>query len=312
MNRTLGLFLMLAVVLAGCGKGGGIVAKIGSDKIDEKMLQERLQEAPPSYQGYLNTNAGKKQFLDLLVRERIVLEAARQAGVDKKSEYTKAIAEFKKDQSRRMRDYEENLLMELYVRELHEKEIGTTDADVDKYYQEHKREFARPVEIVAKHILVASRDDADKALARIKAGEDFSKSAKEVSTDPVSAVRGGEIGPFRRGDLVPEFEKAVFGLKVGQVSEIVETQFGFHIIKKVSEKVLPVRPVEETKVEIKKILEKTRFDAWLEGAKKKYGVTVNYDMLSKIPMLAPAEQPEEPVTPSPQPGNAQQQEPVKK
>jgi parvulin-like peptidyl-prolyl isomerase len=95
-------------------------------------------------------------------------------------------------------------------------------------------------------------------------------------------VRGGEIGPFRRGDLVPEFEKAVFALKTGEVSGIVETQFGFHIIKKTSEKALTPQPAEETKAEIKKILEKTKFDAWMEKAKKRYNVKVDYNALSAI------------------------------
>jgi len=284
MKKTICLFCCLfAVGLSGCGEKGKAVANIGKDKITVKALEERIMEAPPSYQGYLTTEAGRKQFLDLLVRERIVLEAARKAGINKGSEYKKSLADFKKDAARKYKEYEESLLMELYVRELHDKELNATDKDIENYYNEHKEDFAHPYEITAKHILVPTRQEGEAVLARVKSGEDFSKIAKEVSADPISAQRGGEIGPFRKGDLVPEFEKAVFPLKVGEVSGIVETQFGFHVIKKVNQKALPARSLEDSKFEIKKFIEKAKFDAWLEKAKTKLSVKVNYDMLSKLP-----------------------------
>jgi parvulin-like peptidyl-prolyl isomerase len=283
MKKLIGAGILVLVALSACGKNGQVVAKIGSDKITVKTLQERIQETPPTYQGYLSTNAGKKQFLDLMVRERVVLESAKAAGYDKKDDYKKAVADFKKEQDRRERDYKENLLMELYVRDLHDsKQIGVSDEEVAKYYQDHQSEFAHPQEVVAQHILVPTKEEAEKVLARVKGGEDFATVAKEVSTDPVSASRGGQIGPFRKGDLVPEFENAVFSLKPGQISGIVQTQFGYHVIRKVSEKALPPVSADQAKVDIKKILEKAKFDAWIEQAKKKEGVTVDYNALSKV------------------------------
>ena len=280
MKQFLVLGCMAVLCFSGCGGKDKPVARIGQDKITLGMVEERIQEAPPSYQNYLTTSAGRKQFLDLMVRERVVMEAARQAGIKKGSEYKKAMSDFEKEQVRRQRDYEENLLMELYVRDLHEKQIGTTDAEVETYYKDHKKEYERPVEIVARHILVQTRPEAENVLKRIAAKEDFARIAREVSCDPVSAARGGEIGPFRKGDLVQEFEAAVFPLKNNEVSGIIETQFGYHIIKKVSQKPLPALSVEDAKMEIKKVLEKAKFDSWLEQTKKKYKVTVDYSLLS--------------------------------
>ncbi len=274
---------VLAAGLYGCGAKGQSVADIGKSKITLKMLEERIMDAPPAYQSYLTTNAGRKQFLDLLVRERVVVEAAKKAGVNKQDEYKKTITDYKKDQARKFKEYQESLMMELYVRELHDKELNATNKDIENYYNENKEEFTHPLEVTAQHILVPTRQEAEKVLARVNAGENFSKVAKEVSTDPISAARGGEIGPFRRGDLVPEFEKAVFPLKIGQISGIVETQFGFHVIKKISQKALPPRSMEEAKFEIKKLLEKNKFDAWLENEKLKLSVKVDYGMLSKLP-----------------------------
>lgn len=304
MKKSIGTGLLILVALAACGRNGKTVAKIGSDKITMKTLQERIQEAPPAYQSYLGTKSGKKQFLDLMVRERVVLESAKSAGYDKKDEYKKAVAEMQKEQERRVRDYKENLLMELYIRDLHDsKKIGASDEEVDNYYKEHQDEFVHPKAVVAQHILVPTKEEADKVLARVKGGEDFAKVAKEVSTDPVSASRGGEIGPFKKGDLVPEFENAVFSLKNGQISGVVETQFGYHVIRKVSERPLPARSADEAKADIKRILEKAKFDAWLADAKKKQGVTVDYDALDKLPQpLPPQTAPgQQPAAPAPQP-----------
>lgn len=287
MKRYLTVVLILSAAIYGCSKQDKVVTKIGSDKITLKMLAERINETPQGYRSYLDTPAGKKQFLDLLVRERIVLENARRSGLNKGKEYVQSLNDFKKEQSRRLRDYEENVLMELYIRDLHEKTIKASDAEIDKYYSDNKSEFLRPVLVKARHILLSTRADAEAALKRVKSGEDFSLVARQVSTDPVSAPLGGEIGPFKKGDLVPEFEQAVFALKLGQVSGVVETQFGFHVIKKTEEKPLPVRTLEQSKQEIRRIVEKTKFDSWLEKEKNKYSLKVNYDLLNSLPS-APA------------------------
>lgn len=295
MRTLLGLLgAGLIFILAGCNGNDGVVAKIGNEKLKTSAVEERLQETPPSYQSYLNTEAGRKQFLDLLVRERVVVASAKKAGVKNRAEYKKALADFKKDQARRARDYEENLAMELYIRDLNGTELNVTEQDVEKYYNDHIAEYKRPVEVMARHILVPTQEEAEKALARVKKGESFAKVAREVSTDPISAERGGEIGPFRKGDLVPEFEDAAFPLKVGQVSPIVKTQFGYHIIKKTSEKTLPPRSFDDVQAEIRKILQKTRFDAWLEKAKKKLNVKVDYSKLAGIQAFPAPEQEEAP------------------
>jgi peptidyl-prolyl cis-trans isomerase D len=119
-----------------------------------------------------------------------------------------------------------------------------SDADVEKYYAEHAAEFTEPRQVRAAHILVrvaetGGSDAEDQARAkiadairRVKAGEDFAKVAQAVSQDPGSASRGGELGLVKAGELVPDFEKALFALKKGEVSaEPVRTPFGFHAIK---------------------------------------------------------------------------------
>lgn len=118
------------------------------------------------------------------------------------------------------------------------------DAEVEKYYAERAKEFEAPRQARVSHVLVrvpetggsAAEDKARAKVAdvirRAKAGEDFAKLAKETSEDPGSAKNGGDLGLVRQGEMVPEFEHAVFGLKKGEVSpEPVRTPFGFHAIK---------------------------------------------------------------------------------
>lgn len=119
-----------------------------------------------------------------------------------------------------------------------------TDGEVEKYYTEHAGEFEVPREAETAHILVrvpetggSAGEDRAKAKAteiikRIRAGEDFAKLARENSEDPGSASRGGDLGWVRRGQTLPEFEQAMFGLKKGETSaEPVRTAAGFHVVK---------------------------------------------------------------------------------
>jgi peptidyl-prolyl cis-trans isomerase C len=142
-----------------------------------------------------------------------------------------------------------------------ELKISITDADAKKYYDDNPSRFEQPEMVRASHILLTTRDastgtdlsedkkaakhkEMEGILKRARAGEDFAKLAKEYSEDPGSKDKGGEY-KFPRGQMVPEFEAAAFSLKTNQVSDIVTTSFGYHIIK-VSEKI-PAQKVDYAK-----------------------------------------------------------------
>jgi len=135
---------------------------------------------------------------------------------------------------------------EVVDRELKSK-VTITDEQIKKFYDENSQQFERPEMVRAAHILLSTRDlsnnqelseekkkekkqQVEKILERAKKGEDFAALAKEFSEDPGSKDRGGEYS-FPRGQMVPEFEKAAFSLKTNEVSGVVTTQFGYHIIK---------------------------------------------------------------------------------
>lgn len=122
--------------------------------------------------------------------------------------------------------------------------IDLSKAGLSEYYEKNKDKFSR---VCAAHILVGTREEADAVLARLNAGEDFAAVAQQVSLDTGSAANGGDLGPncAARGEFVTEFEQVAFEIPVGTVSDPVQTQFGFHIIKVRERPVLPFAEVEE-------------------------------------------------------------------
>ncbi|WP_027085043.1 foldase protein PrsA [Cohnella panacarvi] len=114
---------------------------------------------------------------------------------------------------------------------LYQNQNPATDAVIQAYADENKDAIAAQKKVRASHILVATKEEADAIEADLKAGQDFAELAKSKSTDTGSAVNGGDLDYFGSGQMVPEFEEAAFKLKVGEVSEPVKSDFGYHIIK---------------------------------------------------------------------------------
>jgi peptidyl-prolyl cis-trans isomerase C len=172
--------------------------------------------------------------------------------------------------------------------------VTVTDAEVKKYYDDNPSRFEKPEMVRASHILLTTRDPAtgeefsddkkaakhkqmEELLKRARAGEDFAKLVKEFSEDPGSKDKGGEY-KFARGQMVPEFEAAAFSLKTNQISDIVTSSYGYHIIK-LSEKI-PAEKVELAKAaaDIKEGLTQQalqkQFPDYIEKLKKEAGVEI--------------------------------------
>jgi len=175
-----------------------------------------------------------------------------------------------------------------------ELKINITDEQVKKFYDENPSKFEQSETVRASHILLMTKDmttgeelsaekkaakkkEAEGLVKRARAGEDFAKLAKEYSEDPGSKDKGGEY-TFPRGQMVPEFEASAFSLKTNEVSDVVTTQFGYHIIK-LSEKI-PAKKIELAKVspDIKDYLKQQaaqkEMPAYMERIKKEAGVEI--------------------------------------
>jgi peptidyl-prolyl cis-trans isomerase D len=148
-----------------------------------------------------------------------------------------------------------------------------SDADVQAYYNQHQAQFQVKEQVRVRHILVAlpagsdskadsaAKAKADDLLKQIKGGANFADLATKNSDDPGSKTQGGELGWLDRGRTVPEFDKVAFSLNAGQTSDVIKTQFGYHILQVEEKKTAHQRPLSEVKAEIVPVLEQQRVGA---------------------------------------------------
>jgi len=174
-----------------------------------------------------------------------------------------------------------------------ELKFDVSDADVKKFYDENPNQFEQPELVRAAHILIGTKDKdgsemsdakkkdqrklAEDILKRAKAGEDFGKLAKDYSDDPGSKDKGGEY-TFPRGQMVPDFEAKAFSQEPGQISDLVPTQFGYHIIKTLEKRPAKKIALEEISGEIKRVLHRQgvmkQVPDFIEGVMKEASVEI--------------------------------------
>lgn len=161
-----------------------------------------------------------------------------------------------------------------------------TQAEIDKYYNEHKSEYTN-AQVKASHIIIKTQNDdgtemsqdkvdsakkqIDEIYAKIKAGEDFAKLAKQYSQD-ASKDAGGDLGFFSKGQMVKEFEEVAFSMKVGEVSEPFKTKYGYHVVKLTDKKEDTTDP-KQVKEFLKGTLQQEKFTKYVEELKKAAKIT---------------------------------------
>ena len=145
-------------------------------------------------------------------------------------------------------------------------EPGPDEAEERRFYEENRERMKRPAQVRVRHILIgaggdatpeqreAARKEAESLRGRVVAGEDFAKLAGEASDDPSSRAQGGLLPWFGPGDMVPPFEKAAFALEPGATSEVVESPFGFHVIRLEERRAESAVPLEEARPQIRQLL----------------------------------------------------------
>ena len=210
-----------------------ILAKVGALTVTEKEVDEFLAELGQRGQGY-NTPEGRKAILEQIVSSKLLLLDARHNLLETEPEFKAELAKLR-----------ENLLIN-YAGNKVLASVKVNEEDVKKYYEDNLDKFKQGETVNADHILVDSEEKALEVLAKIESGEmSFADAAKEYSSCP-SGQRGGNLGDFGRGQMVPEFEKAAFELGEGEMTKApVQTQFGYHLIKLNSKSEATVMPYEQ-------------------------------------------------------------------
>lgn len=236
-------------------KDDDIVAKIGDKNLTVGQFNKFISYLDPERQQILESNPElKSTLLTQVVQSMILSDLAKKNGFDKKPEIQHQL-EF----------FSDSFLATEYLKREVVQKVSVPENDAKQYYDSHQEEFKTPEMVRARHILIrfapgSSDDDKKKALEkaesilkRLQAGEEFEKLAEELSEDPGSKSKGGDLGFFPKGRMVKPFEDAAFVLKPGELSSIVETQFGYHIIKGEDRKDPSIETFESVK---EKILQK--------------------------------------------------------
>lgn len=250
------LLLLVAIGLNGCAKDAreeGLVAKVNDEGITEEEYNMDLQIEKDLYKmesgGKELTeedleNLKEKILTKLIIEKLIAQDASSKDIVVSKEEVKEELkglstplgGEEKLDAFLQTNNIPKEYFTEQIKKGLllikHKdnfiKESDIDKKDAEKYYNENKDEL---VVIKARHILVDDEKKGKELLEKLKKGEDFGSLAKAESKDSVSAIKGGELGYFKKGSMIKEFDEAAFNLKVGEISPLVKTKFGYHIIE---------------------------------------------------------------------------------
>ena len=195
-----------------------IIAVVAGREIKESDFEKFLQNVPREQQAYLSNPQFRQQCLDQFVALHMFAELGGEMKLEEPEEYQEMVENAKRD-----------ILAQMTMREVM-KDAVVTEEDVKNYYEEHKQQFTKGETVRAKHILTDSKEKCDAILAAIQSGEtSFEDAAKEKSTCP-SGAKGGDLGEFGKGQMVKEFDEAVFTAEVGKIIGPVKTDFGYHLI----------------------------------------------------------------------------------
>ena len=241
----------------------------------------------------------EQRAVSALVSRDLLLQAAKREGIEAAAEevdkemtemkanfpepgaFEQKLQEFGLTEAVLRDQVKENLLIEQLLKKRAAEEAPVTDEEIKGFYEQHPDMVSQPETVSASHILIrfdekdtpdtkaAKKKQLEDIRARAKAGEDFAALAKEFSQDPGSKDQGGELGSFDRERMVKPFADAAFALKVGGLSEVVETEFGYHLIKKTGAQPAKTPALDEVKEDIRQRLAQQRERGVVESYLKK-------------------------------------------
>ena len=309
-KRLLPIVIMLSLLLtmlSGCQQKApkGAVATVNGEIISETDFNSSFDMYKKVYEekygaDIMKKDAGndktfeeviKEKILENLISEEVVLQNASKQKITVTDEEVKNQIDSYKELlggAEKFQDFlnknnmtekyftdgtKKNMIIQKYSED-YMKKIKITDEEAQKYFNENKDKF---VKIRASHILVKEEGEAKNIVKRIKAGEDFHSLASTESIDTNSAVQGGDLGYFGKGQMDAEFEKAAFSLKPGEMSGPVKSQFGYHIIL-VEDKLDKFKDVKD---DVISSLKNSKFDEHVKKLREESDVKKYIEISSK-------------------------------
>ncbi len=277
------------------GGNDGVAAVVEGEKIsmDELNRYVQMQQMQYMQQGRQIQGAQlaelKKRTLDYLIDQEVLYQLAQEAGYEADEEkvssqvekykqqsgseeqFKKALAQQGLTEENLKEDVRKQLVLQKFIQEKFESKVSVSDQEAKDFYDENPDYFTQKEQVKAKHIIIrAEKNAGDEKVQEAKStlqevqeklenGADFEELAREYSEGP-SSEKGGSLGFIQQGQMVPEFEKTAFSLEEGEVSDIIRTQFGFHIVKVTEKKKEQLSPFQEVKSDIVNHLKQVKMD----------------------------------------------------
>lgn len=214
-----------------------VLANVNGKEITDRDVYVFLNQLNPQIAAQFRTPEGVKKIADELVNQELLYLDAIENSLDKEETFK---IELEKVKANVLKQYAMNKLI---------LDINSTEEEITEFYNEHREHFQTPEKVKASHILVKEEEEAKEISNEIKEGLSFEEAAAKYSICP-SKEKGGDLGEFGRGQMVPEFEEVAFIIEEGKVSQPVKTEFGYHLIKVIDKKEAGISPLEEVKDQI--------------------------------------------------------------
>ena len=217
MNRAQLALAALAVLLVVCGcarqEEGEVVARVGG----AVLTADEFYASTPEQLLAVMSLEDQEEALKTWVKTELLYQGGLRRGLGGDPIIR-----------RRLREIERELVAEEYIRRLMSEVPDVTEEDARRYFEAHRGDYALQVRLA--HILVRSEPEAARALEQIRSGTPFETVAANLSIDQTASL-GGDLGYMRRGDMIHELEEAAFSLKVGEVSDVIASSYGYHIVR---------------------------------------------------------------------------------
>jgi parvulin-like peptidyl-prolyl isomerase len=237
-----------------------IAAKVNGEEITKEYIEEQYNQIPESYKSTIT----KEIILNQSINEKLLLqEADKQGIITTDKEVSETINQLMEDSGLSEQEFQQTLdeqgITMDFLEDYYKKQItinkllnktvvskvSVSEQEINDYYENNKGQFIVPEKVNASHILVNTTEEAEEILKLLEEGGDFAELARQRSMC-TSAPRGGNLGYFVKGTMVKEFEDAAFSLDIGEMSNIVESSFGYHIIKVHDKKPETVMSLEDS------------------------------------------------------------------
>lgn len=244
-----------------------IIASFGDFTVTLEDLNLMWEKVPPEYKSQITKN----NLLDQMISEKLLLQDAISKNLKNDEKIALQI---------------EDMTNQILIQALIEKEVlnatDVSDEEAEEYYNNNPAEFTEKEQVHLFNIMVETEEEADIILEELKSGKEFSEVANEKSTGP-SAANGGDLGYIAKGSIIPEIGDIIFNLEIDAISEVIKTEYGFHVLKITDKKPEELKTFDTVKESIVQNLlpekQKAAFDNLVEELKGKVSIELNEDPL---------------------------------